>query len=132
MIGIDTNILLRIALADDESQVGLVAAVREAARDHGVFLHINLLVLCETVWVLARTYRQSRDAITGFLLSIVSTEEFDVESRSVVLATIEHCRSGTAGFADALIALGNARDGCTTTLTFDRKAARLPEFQLLT
>jgi len=40
-------------------------------------------------------------------------------------------KQGRGSFADALIAELGARVGCTRTLTFDRKASRLPDFELI-
>jgi predicted nucleic-acid-binding protein len=37
-----------------------------------------------------------------------------------------------AGFADCLLARTNVSTGCEYTITFDRKAAKLPGFKLLT
>lgn len=39
-------------------------------------------------------------------------------------------KEGSGSFADALIAALGARAGCARTLTFDRKALRIPGFAL--
>jgi predicted nucleic-acid-binding protein len=39
-------------------------------------------------------------------------------------------KTGTASFEDALIGALGTWAGCTTTFTFDKKAARLPNFRL--
>ena len=39
-------------------------------------------------------------------------------------------KEGRGSFPDALIGALGARAGCATTLTFDRKALRLPHFEL--
>ena len=38
---------------------------------------------------------------------------------------------GRGSFADALVGAINNQAGCSQTLTFDRKALRLPGFELL-
>lgn len=40
-------------------------------------------------------------------------------------------KEGRGSFADALIAAVGGRAGCDRTLTFDRKALRVPGFELL-
>ena len=53
-----------------------------------------------------------------------------VDCEQQVFAAMTAVKEGRGSFADALIgALGTAA-GCSATLTFDRKALRLPEFEL--
>jgi predicted nucleic-acid-binding protein len=40
-------------------------------------------------------------------------------------------KTGAGSFSDALIGALGTRAGCAVTLTFDKKASRLKEFQLL-
>jgi predicted nucleic-acid-binding protein len=40
-------------------------------------------------------------------------------------------KEGHGSFADALIGALGVKAGCSSTLTFDRKALRLPDFELL-
>ena len=41
-------------------------------------------------------------------------------------------KAGTGSFSDALIGALGRQAGCAATLTFDKKAARLKEFELVT
>ncbi|HEY9568643.1 MAG TPA: hypothetical protein VIR38_11170 [Thalassobaculum sp.] len=66
---------------------------------------------------------QTQMQLRGVTASIASRMAFQ---RSVTVVA-----AGTAGFADALIAAVGARAGCVTTVTFDRRASRLPGFTLL-
>jgi predicted nucleic-acid-binding protein len=54
-----------------------------------------------------------------------------VESEQEVFTAMVALRDGHGSFADALIAALGNRAGCTQILTFDRKASRLPGFELL-
>jgi predicted nucleic-acid-binding protein len=60
--GLDTNVLLRLLLADDPRQA---ARAREwlDAQPRGQRLLINRIVLCELVWTLRRGYRFDREQI---------------------------------------------------------------------
>jgi predicted nucleic acid-binding protein len=60
MIAVDTNILLRLTLADHEVQAGQAAALIEGALKSRQSVFINAIVLSEYVWTLARTYKASR------------------------------------------------------------------------
>ena len=53
-----------------------------------------------------------------------------VEDEQEVFAAMSALKEGRGSFADALIGALGAAAGCSATLTFDRKALRLPEFEL--
>ena len=132
MIGIDTNMLLRLIVADEQQQA-------VAARD---FIQENCsseepgfvsdIVLVELVWTLARVYGYTRARIADAVEQILETAQLDVESSTDVAAAVRTFREGPANFADCLLGRTNLTAGCTHTITFDRKAAKLKEFKLLT
>jgi predicted nucleic-acid-binding protein len=131
MIGIDTNLLLRLIVGDEPKQA---VAAREHLRDRcsadepGYVCHI---VLVELVWTLARAYGYPRERIAAAIEQILETAQLDVESSNDVAAAVKDYRRGVADFADCLLVRVNAAAGCTHTVTFDRKAAKLPGFELL-
>jgi predicted nucleic-acid-binding protein len=55
----------------------------------------------------------------------------DVENIEVAWKALRVFEGKNIDFSDALIGQGNIRDGCKHTVTFDKKAASLPGFQLL-
>lgn len=131
MIGIDTNLLLRLVVGDDTKQA---IAARDFLRDNcsaeepGYVCHI---VLVELVWTLAKAYGFTRDSIGAAIEQLLETTQLDVESPSDVTAAIKDYRNGTADFADCLLMRANVTAGCTLSITFDRKAAKLTCFKLL-
>ncbi len=131
MIGIDTNLLLRLIVGDEPKQA---VAAREYLRDRcsadepGYVCHI---VLVELVWALAKAYGYPRDRIAAAIEQILETAQLDVESSNDVAAAVKEYRNGTADFADCLLVRVNAASGCPHTVTFDRKAAKLKGFELL-
>lgn len=131
MIGIDTNLLLRLIIGDEPKQA---VAAREFLRAHcspdepGYVCHI---VLVELVWTLARAYGYPREQIAAAIEQILETAQLDVESSNDVVAAVKDYRSGTADFADCLLVRVNSAAGCSHTVTFDRRAAKLEGFQLL-
>ncbi|TWA90819.1 hypothetical protein FBY14_104323 [Azospirillum brasilense] len=74
--------------------------------------------------------RRDRETIARILDLILDNADIRVESEKAARAASALHRQGF-DFSDALIGLRNRNSGCATTLTFDRKAARLPEFQIL-
>lgn len=130
MIGLDTNVLLRLVTADDPAQAALARNLMHAASLAGRRLFINRIVLCETVWVLQSRYRLSSETVAMILDRILRDEDFEVEDHTQALLALDFFRDGL-DFPDAYFALTNRTAGCTTTFTFDRRAARLADFQLI-
>lgn len=131
MIGLDTNVLVRLIIEDDKEQTALARAAVRTAVASGKRLFISHVVLVEFSWVTTRVYKRSQADICRFLDAILENADLCVEDEDVASEALAHYRNSPFGFADALIAIGNRAKGCHTTLTFDRKASRLPEFQHL-
>ncbi len=131
MIGLDTNVLVRILTGDDAVQQKAAAAHIRAhchAADPG---WINRIVTLEIVWVLERSYGYSREQVAGALERLLVTAELQFENHDDIRSAIAEYRKG-ADFADALLAQRNRSDTCSTTVTFDRAAAkRLSGYTLL-
>jgi predicted nucleic-acid-binding protein len=62
---------------------------------------------------------------TNVLVRYLAQDEQEAFTAMIALKT------GARSFADALIGALGAWAGCTATLTFDKKAKRLKQFQLL-
>ena len=63
MIALDTNILIRFLLRDDEKQAQAVYRIFQTAEERGEILFVPLLVVLETLWVMDSVYRISRREI---------------------------------------------------------------------
>lgn len=131
MKGIDTNILLRYLVRDDEAQAQLAKGLIERRCTSESPGFISLVVLSETLWVLRSGYGYEHEAIIDLLANILATEELVVEQSELVSLALKDYRSGH-GFADSLIGWIGRAHGCETTFTFDKKAAQMPGFTLLT
>jgi predicted nucleic-acid-binding protein len=131
MIGVDTNVLVRYMVADDEDQTRRAAAFLEGAISVDDPGFVSVVVLVELVWVLERTYRFSSDEIAGAIASVLRAEPLRIDRRAEVVEALGVFQTKQGSFADALIATLAERAGCAHVVTFDRKAARLPGFRLL-
>jgi predicted nucleic-acid-binding protein len=131
MIGIDTNLLVRHLVQDDEAQARLARDLfrRECSADDPGW--INRIVLCELTWVLERAYDYRPAEIADALEALAQTAEFLLEEGAAVWSALRVYREGVADFADALLAATNRERGCETTVTLDRKASRLDSMRLL-
>lgn len=132
MIGIDTNVLVRIITNDDPDQAAKAKRLfMDAAADGGP-LFINDAVLCETFWVLRSAYHIASPIIADAFQRLVDTKGTVFQNEARVRAVISQCKEREGDFADLLIGAINREADCSATYTFDRKAARLPYFQLVT
>lgn len=128
--GLDTNIVLRLLLADDPVHVDRATSYveRESA---DVPCWINRVVLCEVIWVLERSFRFARAQITDVVEWLLQADELVLEDAAVVRSALYAYRVSNANFSDCLIGMSNGLSGCERTATFDRRAGRLDEFELI-
>jgi predicted nucleic-acid-binding protein len=131
MIGLDTNILIRYIVQDHPAQASKATAImeRELTEENPGF--VSIVVIVETAWVLDRSYGFATDKIAAVIERILQMEALYVENEREVFTAIIALKERRGSFADALIAALGAKAGCDRTLTFDRKAMRIPGFMLL-
>ena len=131
MIGLDTNVLVRLLAGDDEAQRAIARAYIERHASPSDPAFIDRIVLVETVWVLESVYAYSRAQISTAIDALLRTVHFVIEDSELARAALALYRGGD-DFADAAIVTTNVAYGCTRTATFDRKAAkRNPHFVAL-
>ena len=130
MIAIDTSVLVRYLAQDDAVQSPLASGIIEALTAEAPGF-IPVVVLVETVWVLAKAYKTPRQQIAATLETLLRARELAIEKADVAYLALATYRSTNAGFADALIAHGARLAGCSETLTFDKVAAPAAGMRLL-
>jgi len=130
MIGLDTNILVRYLTQDDPIQSEKARDVIERRLTDENPGFVSIVAMAEIVWVLERAYELTRDEIVSAVERILQTDVLVVEDEQEVFTAMIALQKGQGVFADALIAALGARRGCSRTLTFARKALRLPGFEL--
>ena len=129
MRGLDTNVLLRLLLRDDEAQSRRARAFVDRSVHDGEVLHVSLPVLCELVWVLGgRTANLGRQEIAATVERLLDTNGFELQSRDAVREALVDFRAGEADFADYLIGRLDRRAGCRDTATFDVRLAKTDGF----
>jgi predicted nucleic-acid-binding protein len=131
MIGIDTNVLVRYFVADDDAQLKRAAAFLETAISDDEPGFVSVVVLAELAWVLERSYRLSREAIAEAIGAILRADGLIVDREPEVIAAVHEFGTQQGSFADALIGALATAAGCSHIVTFDRKAGRLPAFRVL-
>lgn len=131
MIGLDTNVLLRLWLNDDPTQNGRIdSLLHEFGRQPGSLL-ISDVVLAEAVWTLRSAYAQDKAAQLLALRSLLDEPAFGFEDRDAVSAAVDLFAGTSCGFPDCLLVTKNARLGCKFTATFDRRMRPLTGVRVL-
>jgi predicted nucleic-acid-binding protein len=128
MLGIDTNILVRFLVRDDEAQFEKARRLigREVAAGRRVF--VSQLVLLETEWVLRSRYDLQKTGIIEVVSGLLDANDVQFEDEPAIEEALFVWKDRSVGFADCLIGARNKRLGCSATATFDEKASRLPGF----
>ena len=96
MIAFDTNLLVRIAVNDDQQQA---ETAEQLLMSNEVF--VSRTVLLETEWVLRSVYKQARSDIADFFEQAMQTENLTLENAQEVELSLSWYRLG-ADFADAI------------------------------
>ena len=128
MLGVDTNVLVRYLVRDDETQFEKARRLikREVAAGRGVF--VSHLVLLETEWVLRSRYGLPKNLISEAISGLLDATDVRFEDEPAIEEALFTWKDANADFADCLIGARNLRLGCRATATFDAKASRLPGF----
>jgi len=129
MIGLDTNLLVRYFTQDDPVQSAIATEVLEDRLTRQEPGFISIVAIAEMVWVLDRSYGLGMDAIANVIERLLAAETLVIECEREVFTAMAASREGHGRFADALIGALNTRAGCSRTLSFDRRALRLPGFE---
>lgn len=126
MIALDTNLLLRLLVQDDEEQCAKAEnLLKERCTRHDPAL-VMLMNLCEAVWVLRDVYCYSKAEICGVLEVLLNMEKLVIEAGDVALRALEDYQRGQADFADYLVLRQSMALGADRFYTFDRKLAKHP------
>ncbi|RWB68282.1 MAG: PIN domain-containing protein [Mesorhizobium sp.] len=122
-VSLDTNVLLRLIVGDDEAQQQTAAETLERAE----LVAISVQALGEFVWVLDRSYQVARPDISVSIRRILDMRNV-VANRPTIEAGLAVLDAG-GDFADGVIAFDGQWLGGETFVSFDKKAAKLVEGQ---
>lgn len=118
-VTVDTNILVRGVVRDDQKQACAVDKVLKEAS----LIAVSLPCLCEFVWVLGRVYSFDNGAIATAIRVLLNTENV-VMNRPSVEAGLALLEAG-GDFADGIMVYEGTWLGGETFVSFDKKAVSL-------
>ncbi|MGH6780958.1 MAG: PIN domain-containing protein [Sphingomonadaceae bacterium] len=128
MIALDTNILVRYFVGDDPEQSARAKALIEEQLNEDDPGLVSTVVIVELDWVLQSIYGVSAADVRAIIAKLLEARQLVIEHADAVEAAI----AGANGdLADALIHETGRLNGCSHTITFDRKFARMEGVELL-
>jgi predicted nucleic-acid-binding protein len=126
MASMDTNVLVRFLVRDDESQFEQARQLIEHQIHGRQPLYIPITVALELDWVLRARYKLDKKAVTDIYTRLLRTMELNFESESALEIALHHYKARNVDFADCLHAALAGVAGQAPFYTFDRKATRIP------
>lgn len=134
MIGLDTNIVLRWLVDDSvwpDDAPGQTTLISEKMTSENVVFFVNSIVFVETIWILTSKLKLTRSLAVQIVDKLLQASNVRVENRAAIEAAGKGFAAGPADFGDCLIGEINRQSGCSTTLTFDRRASKVETFTRL-
>ncbi len=129
MIAIDTNVLVRLIVKDDEIQARKALKLIQSQEQSNVF--IATVVICEMSWVLESCYQLKKPEIIRIFESLLRVKQFNVQASDVVWRALTAYECSQAEFSDCLISAVSKLHGAAYVTTFDKRAAKSEGFQLV-
>lgn len=123
MLALDTNVILRYLVQDNEVQAEAASSLIESLTpDRPGFICREVII--EMVWVLERSYRFTRTQIADVLVEMTLTQGLVLEAEDDVVRAALQYRQGGPGFSDLMISAAVTRAEANPLYTFDRALSR--------
>lgn len=119
-LALDTNVLVRFLVRDDEEQHRQARELIEGVIADGGTFFVSEIVLCEVVWVLDASYRVPRQEIVKTLRDLARAKHLRWRAADRVRAAMDAFAEGRGDFADYLIREDGRAAGATALVTFDQ------------
>ena len=131
MIGLDTNVLVRFLVRDDEVQARRARTLIETCRATGEDCLVSNPVLCELEWVLESVYHASRSDVVTAVRTLLTTPPFVLEDAELLERALRMYSNSRGDLSDYILGETAAARGARTTYTFDRDLRSAGGFTLL-
>ncbi|MBI4654377.1 MAG: PIN domain-containing protein [Nitrospirae bacterium] len=118
---IDTSVILRLLVKDDDIKRKTVEKLLKEAKDKGITLYLLPVAIMETVFVLEKVYKIEKKKIKELLMAILNTSEIKIEMEDVFRKSLEVYEGKNIKFADAVMGHWGLEKGFSTVYTYDEK-----------
>ena len=131
MIGLDTNVVLRLLLSDDPAQKMRAAKFIQQAIRLDTKIIITLAVVLEVEWVLRSSAKMNKAEVLNILNLLLESYDIEIDNEKVLEQALHIYENAASDFAECLFLAQYQRMGCSTMMTFDAKAARMTGVDLV-
>ena len=122
MRAVDTNLLVRLLVRDDATQV----TAAEAFVENGAW--VSHLVLVETLWVLDAVYERSAAQIAKAIELLLNHNHLTLQDADVVASALESFQARPSlGFSDCMVLEIARKAGHLPLGTFDKGLGKLAD-----
>jgi predicted nucleic-acid-binding protein len=128
VIAINTNVLVRYLVQDDRAQSAIATNLLENELTPEVPGFISLFAILKFNWVLRTQYGFSPQIVTDTIGALMCSPNLVFENAGAVGAALAFQHGD---LADNILHEIGLVHGCTKTVTFDKKFARLAGIELL-
>jgi predicted nucleic-acid-binding protein len=132
MAALDTNILIRYLVRDDEKQFLQATKLIRSAIRAGETLYVPVTVLLEVEWVLRTSFALSKAEVVAAISRLLSASELSIANETAIESALNLYQNHSADFSDCVhIALSHTA-GESPLWTFDKAASKVKGAKLLT
>lgn len=131
MLGLDTNVILRLLLDDDPGQKKRASKAIARAKASGIPVMLGLGVVLELESVLRSSAKMDKAQVLGIFRLLLESYDVQIENEKVLEQAIHTYQNASSDFGECLFLAQYQRMGCQTMLTFDAKAARMEGVSLV-
>lgn len=131
MIGLDTNLLVRLFTQDDPAQYQRALRLLNDL-PQGEKAIVNLVVVVELLWVLRKAYHYESQDLARVIRVLTEHKKLHLPDKDLLREAAHRSLEKGGDIPDLIITLLNKSHDARTTYTFDRDAACSSDFTLLT
>ncbi len=128
MIALDTNVLVRLLVADEPKQTAEVRRMLRRVQEERAQVLILTVVVCETAWVLRSVYRLDREEVADALETVLEGDLVVLQDAGAVSRALRAFRSGRVDLSDYVVREASFDGGAQAVATFDARALKEPGF----
>lgn len=118
---VDTNILIRLIVKDDDIKRKAIEKLFEKANQKKIMLYVLPVAILEIVWVLEKFYKLDKKIIREFIEAVLNTPEIKCDMDNVFRMAIKIYEEHNIKFADAVMGCWGLDKDISTVYTYDEK-----------
>ena len=121
MIALDTNVLVRFLVRDDDAQAKRAGDLVDRLTEREERAYVSDIVLCELVWVLDRSCRYQRAEIVSAIAALAGARQLRFDSTDNIRRALAAFARGKGDFSDYLVREHALAADCERVVTFDER-----------